>query len=67
MISNLKKFREERNLSQSQLAKKAGVSLRMLQYYEQESKDIRKAQVSTVLQITRALDISVEDLFCNCK
>ena len=59
---NLKKLREERGLSQSQLAKASGVSVRMIQYYEQGVKDISKAQVMTVIALADALGAEVKDV-----
>ena len=58
----LKGIREERGLSQSQLAEKSGVSVRMIQYYEQGVKDIAKTQAQTVLSLAKALECTVEDL-----
>ena len=58
----LKGIREERGLSQSQLAEKSGVSARMIQYYEQGVKDIAKAQAQTVLSLAKALECTAEDL-----
>lgn len=57
--SRLKFYREEKGLSQSQLADKSGVSLRLIQAYEQGYKDINKAQVLTVLQLAEALEVDV--------
>ena len=42
-------------MTQSQLAKSAGVSVRMIQHYEQGVKDIDKAQAITVIRIADAL------------
>jgi transcriptional regulator with XRE-family HTH domain len=61
-MSNLKTIRMNNNLSQSQLADKAGVNLRMLQYYEQGIKDINKAQAITLHKLAQALDCTIEDL-----
>lgn len=61
-MSNLKQIRESLNISQSELAEKSGVSVRMIQYYEQGVKDINKAQAITVYKLSEALECSVEDL-----
>lgn len=61
-MSNLKTIRTNNNLSQSQLAEKSGVNVRMIQNYEQGTKDINKAQVITVYKLAEALQVSVEDL-----
>ena len=52
----------QRKLSQSQLAKASGVSLRMLQKYEQGDRDIKKAQAETVYKLAQALDCTIEEL-----
>ena len=58
----LKAIREDRGLSQSQLADRSGVSVRMIQYYEQGVKDLSKAAASTVHHLAQALDCRMEDL-----
>lgn len=60
--SNLKFFREEKGLSQSQLAEKSGVSLRSIQMFEQGNRDINKAQAITVIQLAEALDCDVYNI-----
>jgi len=60
--TNLRLFRENAGLSQSELAKEADVSLRSIQMYEQRNKDINKAQIITILKIARALGCEAEDL-----
>jgi len=40
----------------------SGVSLRMIQFYEQKQNDINKAQVTVVLSLARTLGCDVEDL-----
>ena len=61
-MSNLKKIREEKNITQSQLAEASGVNLRILRYYEQGYKDINKAQAITLYKIAQALECKIEDL-----
>lgn len=51
----LKEYRTAAGLSQSQLAKASGVSVRNIQEYEQGKKDINKAQALTVYKIAQAL------------
>lgn len=60
--SNLQKKRQEAKLSQSQLAEKAGVSLRTLQHYEIGDKDIRKAAVETVLALAEAIGCDLKEI-----
>lgn len=63
--SRLKKLRESRGLSQSELARASGVSLRSIQMYEQRVNDIDKAQAQTVYKLSRVIGCSVEDLLEN--
>lgn len=49
-------------MSQKDLAEKSGVNLRMVQYYEQGFKDIKKAQAATVQKLAKALECTMEDL-----
>jgi DNA-binding XRE family transcriptional regulator len=41
-VTRLKTYRERIGLSQSELARESGVSVRMIQYYEQRRKDLEK-------------------------
>lgn len=61
-MNRLKLIRLKREYSQSELAKKSNVNVRMIQYYEQETKDINKAQAVTLYRIAKALDCRIEDL-----
>lgn len=61
-MSNLQNIRKAAALSQSALAEKSGVSVRMIQFYEQGAKDINKAQAITLLNIARALNVTIEDI-----
>ena len=60
--TNLNRIREIAGLSQAKLATEAGVSLRLIEMYEQREKDINKAQVLHAIKIARALGCEVEDL-----
>lgn len=62
MSNNLKAKRIEAGMTQSQLAKSAGVSVRMIQHYEQGVKDIDKAQAITVIRIADALGCDSKDI-----
>ncbi|MBR1478599.1 MAG: helix-turn-helix transcriptional regulator [Lachnospiraceae bacterium] len=62
MITRLKAYRQRFNMSQSELAEKSGVSLRMIQNYEQRRKNINKAQGDTLLSLARALHCNMEEL-----
>jgi transcriptional regulator with XRE-family HTH domain len=61
-MSNLKKIREEKNISQSKLAEISGVNLRTLQDYEQGSKDINGVRGITLYKLAQALKCKIEDL-----
>jgi transcriptional regulator with XRE-family HTH domain len=61
-MTNLKKIREATALSQAKLAEASGVNVRMIQHYEQGSKDINAAAALTVYRLAQALDCTVEDL-----
>jgi len=64
-ITNLQKIRKASNRTQKLLADEAGVSLRMIQLYEQRNKDINKAQAITLFKIARVLGCEIEDLLEN--
>ena len=61
-MNNLKQARVSRGLSQSQLAAASGVSVRMIQHYEQGVRDINKAQAINVVRLADALEIDVKDI-----
>lgn len=61
-MTNLKRIREARGLSQAKLAEASGVNVRMIQHYEQGTKDINAAAALTVYKLAQALDSSVEFL-----
>ena len=60
--SRLKFYREEKGLSQSQLAKLSGVSLRNIQAYEQGTRDINEAQCIKVVQLAEALECDIYNI-----
>lgn len=61
-MSNLKRIREDQNISQSKLSDMSGVNLQMIQKYEQGVKDINKAQGITLHKIAQALKCNIEEL-----
>ena len=63
--TRLKQMRENRGLSQSELAEKSGVKLRSIQMYEQRVNDIDKAQSQTLFKLSRVLGCKIEDLLEN--
>lgn len=58
----LKKLRETQGLSQGQLAQKTGISVRTLQSYEQGSRDINGASLSTLVDLAIALKCKLTDI-----
>lgn len=63
--SRLKFMRELKKMSQSELASKSGVSLRLIQAYEQGYRDINEAQVVKVLSLAETLDCDVYEIINN--
>ena len=60
--TKLFEIRKARGFTQQQLSKASGVSLRMIQLYEQKQNDISKAQATVVIRLAKALGCEVEDL-----
>ena len=63
--THLKTIREDRGISQTELAKLSSVKLRSIQTYEQKVNAIDKAQVGTVYKLSRVLGCTIEDLLEN--
>lgn len=61
-MNNLKRLRNEKGLTQSQLAERVETTQRMIQKYESGERDIQKAQVHTVHKMAQALGCSIEDI-----
>lgn len=60
--TQLQRMRRLAGYSQKLLAEKSGVSLRMIQQYEQGAKDINKASGINLLALARTLGCKMEDL-----
>lgn len=60
--TNLKRIRTIYGITQAELAKRSGVSLRSIQMYEQRNKNINKANADTMYQISKVLGCTMEDL-----
>lgn len=56
---NIKKFRQKRNLTQKQLAKKTGLSIASIQGYEQNKYNPKLEQLR---RIAAALDVTIGEL-----
>lgn len=61
-MSNLKRIREEKNITQAKLSESSGVNLQMIQKYEMGIRDINKAQGITLHALAQALECKIEDL-----
>ena len=61
-VTALQSLRRAAGLSQRELAARAGVSLRMIQQYEQRAKEINRASGTALRALSRALDCTMEDL-----
>lgn len=61
--SRLFLLRQERKISQSDLAFRSSINLRTLQDYEQGRRDLKKASGVTLFNLASALDCKIEDLF----
>ena len=60
--TNLAYYRKNMGLSQSQLAKESGVSIRSIQLYEQRQNNINNAQHNHLSSLTRVLGCRIEDI-----
>ena len=62
MPTKLQTVRKAIGLSQKELSEKSGVTLRMIQQYEQRAKDINKATASNLFSLSGTLGCKAEDL-----
>lgn len=58
----LQRLRKEAGLSQSQLAKKAGIRVQVLQQYEQGVRDLNGAKLATLLKLCNTLECRLADI-----
>lgn len=61
-MNKLKERRESAGMSQADLATLTGISVRVIQNYEQGTRPLNGARAITVYKIAKALKCSVEDL-----
>ena len=61
-VTNLAIYRKRMNLSQIELSRYSGVSLRSIQLYEQRQLDINEAPSIKLFKLSRILGCSIEDL-----
>ena len=60
--TKLQTIRKAIGLSQKELSEKSGVTLRMIQQYEQRAKDINKSTAGNLFALAQALGCRAEDL-----
>ena len=59
-MTNLKKIRQDKGLTQAELAKAADINLRTYQDYEQGSKSINQIALTKAIRIADALGVDVK-------
>ena len=60
--NKLKFYRKKRKLSQKELATLSNIPIRTIQQYEQNQKDLDKANVTYLVNLARVLNCSIEDI-----
>jgi len=60
--NRIKELRLERQMTQVQLAQKAGLNIRTIQKFENGERSLYTTLFSTVLKIAEALNVTVYDL-----
>lgn len=60
--TKLRIVRVRRGLSQNELAKETGISLKSIQKYEQEPKRVDSARLDTLCTLSEALDCKITDI-----
>lgn len=66
-ISNLERVRTFRGLSQQELSSKSGISIRMIQSFEQLSRNIYGTHISNLCALSLALECQIENLLQDTK
>ena len=61
-MNKLKAMREQKGLSQSQLAEATGINYRTLQYYEQGVLNFNHCKIDKIFKTATVLDCDVEDI-----
>ena len=61
-ISNLKRMRVKRGLTQKELADRSGIPLKSIGNYEQLFRDINHARFDIVYRLARALECDILDI-----
>lgn len=58
----LKERRLKKGLTQAELAEQIGLSVRLVQKYEQNAQDLNKVYAITIYKLAKVLNCSYEDL-----
>lgn len=58
----LKELRIKKGLTQKELAQRTGLSVRLIQKYEQNVQDLNQVYAITIYKLAKALECSFEDL-----
>lgn len=64
-MTNLKSLREKKGYTQAQLGELSGVNYRVIQHYEQGSKNIDGAKLDTLIRISDALECPLYEILEN--
>ena len=62
VMTNLKRIRKKKGITQKELSSIAGVSVGTIRHYEQGVKDVNKAQGSILYKISLALECDILDI-----
>ena len=62
-MSRLKEIREKNKISQGQLAKEIGISVKSIQAYEQGLRDFTGAKLDTILKACVVLNCDLKEMF----
>lgn len=58
----IKELRIKKGLTQSELAEQIGISVRLIQKYEQNAQNLNQVYAITIYKLAKALGCSYEDL-----
>lgn len=58
----IKERRIQKGLTQAELAEQTGLSVRLVQKYEQNAQDLNRVYAITIYRLAKALDCRYEDL-----
>ena len=65
MTKKLQEMRLKAGLSQSELAEKADLNVRMIQHYEQEVRNLNNARFYVLMKLCISLNCKLEDILSN--